>query len=115
MIYMKYLPYILNCGTRCYVRLDINPKLMNNEMAKIRISVPSLEGLNFADFGCFNVFVPTKEEQKVIVDFLERKISEIDGLIQKIESAIAKLREYRSSLITAAVTGKIDVRGAVKC
>ncbi|CAG1020072.1 Type-1 restriction enzyme EcoKI specificity protein [Patescibacteria group bacterium] len=71
----------------------------------------SREGLNFADFGCFNIFVPTKEEQKVIVDFLGRKISEIDGLIQKIESAIAKLREYRSSLITAAVTGKIDVRG----
>ena len=55
--------------------------------------------------------VPPEEAQQQIADFLDQRTVEIDGLIQKIESAIAKLREYRSSLITAAVTGKIDVRG----
>ena len=60
-------------------------------------------------------FVPSKKEQHQIANYLDKKTTEIDGLINKIESAIAKLREYRSSLITAAVTGKIDVRGAVKC
>ena len=60
-------------------------------------------------------FAPSKKEQHKIANYLYQKTTEIDGLIQKIESAIDKLREYRSSLITAAVTGKIDVRGAVKC
>jgi len=32
-------------------------------------------------------------------------------MIAKIETAIARLQEYRTALITAAVTGKIDVRG----
>lgn len=59
--------------------------------------------------------VPSAEAQQQIAAFLDKKTTEIDYLINKIKSAIAKLREYRSSLITAAVTGKIDVRGAVKC
>jgi type I restriction enzyme S subunit len=70
----------------------------------------SREGLNFADFGCFAIIVPKIEEQQKVLKFLESKISEINMLIQKIESAITKLHEYRSSIITAAVTGKIDVR-----
>jgi len=60
-----------------------------------------------------SVFLPysNKQEQQAIVCYLDSKTEEIDSLIKKIEDAIAKLREYRSSLITAAVTGKIDVRG----
>jgi len=34
-------------------------------------------------------------------------------LVAKVEKAIERLQEYRTALITAAVTGKIDVRGAV--
>lgn len=59
----------------------------------------------------FKIGFPEQTEQKRIASYLDKKTTEIDGLINKIESAIAKLREYRSSLITAAVTGKIDVRG----
>ena len=39
--------------------------------------------------------------------------AEIDSLITKLETAIERLHEYRAALITEAVTGKIDVRGAV--
>ena len=70
----------------------------------------SREGLNFKDFGCFTVILPSKEIQSKIVEFLDNKTSEIDVLIHKIKDAMDRLREYRSSLITAAVTGKIDVR-----
>jgi len=59
----------------------------------------------------FKIGFPEQTEQKRIASYLDKKTTEIDGLIQKIESAIVKLREYRSSLITAAVTGKIDVGG----
>jgi type I restriction enzyme S subunit len=54
---------------------------------------------------------PPYYEQQQIGHHLEKRTSEIDVLIKKIESAITKLLEYRSSIITAAVTGKIDVRG----
>ena len=54
--------------------------------------------------------LPPVEEQRAIADFLDRKTAKIDTLETKIETAIERLQEYRSALITAAVTGKIDVR-----
>ena len=60
----------------------------------------------------FLVPVPNCDEQRAIVDFLDREISKIDRMIAKIEDAISRLQEYRTALITAAVTGKIDVREA---
>ena len=54
--------------------------------------------------------VPPVPEQRAIADFLDRKTAKIDTLVTKIETAIERLQEYRSALITAAVTGKIDVR-----
>ncbi len=54
--------------------------------------------------------IPPLEEQKSIIDFVDAKIGEIDGLISSINNQIQKLKEYRQSLIFEAVTGKIDVR-----
>ena len=61
---------------------------------------------------CKNIQIPLPpvEEQHAIVDFLESQTERIDTLVTKIETAIERLQEYRSALITAAVTGKIDVR-----
>ena len=55
--------------------------------------------------------VPPLPKQKAIAVFLDRETGRIDGLVDKVRKAIDKLREYRSALISAAVTGKIDVRG----
>ena len=55
---------------------------------------------------------PPLEEQKQIAAFLDRETSKIDTLIDKANQSIALLKERRSSLISAAVTGKIDVREA---
>lgn len=55
---------------------------------------------------------PPPLEQGVISDFLGRETAKIDSMVAKIETAIARLHEYRTALITAAVTGKIDVRAA---
>jgi len=41
---------------------------------------------------------------------LDQAAAQIDALIDKSELAIERLREYRTALITAAVTGQIDVR-----
>lgn len=54
---------------------------------------------------------PPDSEQRAIADFLDRETAKIDGLVAKVETAIARLREYRAALITAAVTGQVDVRG----
>jgi len=53
---------------------------------------------------------PPRDEQRAIADFLDRETAKIDRLVAKVEEAIERLIEYRSALITAAVTGKIDVR-----
>ncbi len=56
---------------------------------------------------------PPLEEQKRIIAFLEKETAKIDTLIEKCETAIELLKERRTALISAAVTGKIDVRSAV--
>lgn len=73
----------------------------------------SREGLNFQQVRRLVLVIPRLKEQHAIADFLDREIAQIDRMIEKVEEAIDKLQEYRSALITAAVTGKIDVRGAV--
>ena len=50
-------------------------------------------------------------EQHAIADYLDQKTSEIDTLNSEIQDSIEQLKEYRQSLISEAVTGKIDVRG----
>ena len=54
--------------------------------------------------------MPPLPEQRAIADYLDRETARIDELVAKVEEAIERLREYRSALITAAVTGRIDVR-----
>ena len=56
------------------------------------------------------VFVPPPDEQKVILTYLDRETAQIDNIAQAIRAQIEKVREYRQALISAAVTGKIDVR-----
>ena len=56
------------------------------------------------------VMVPPIHEQKEIAHYLEKELSQIDKLISKIAFSISKLHEYRIAIISAAVTGKIDVR-----
>ncbi|HGO6081721.1 TPA: restriction endonuclease subunit S [Burkholderia cenocepacia] len=58
--------------------------------------------------------VPPVVEQTEIAAFLERETGKLDALKAEAESAIDLLRERRSALIAAAVTGKIDVRNAVQ-
>lgn len=57
--------------------------------------------------------VPPIAEQQEIARFLGERCTKIDTLIAKSTEMIETLREYRSALITNAVTGKIDVREAV--
>lgn len=56
------------------------------------------------------IVIPQLKEQEEITKYLEQKTAEIDQQKAKIQKAIELLKEYRTALITNAVTGKIDVR-----
>ena len=60
-----------------------------------------------------NVALPDLEEQQAITAYVDQICSQLDALTVEAESATALLQERRSALISAAVTGKIDVRGLV--
>ena len=55
---------------------------------------------------------PISLEQRAIAAFLDRETARIDALVGKVREAIDRLKELRMALISAAVTGKIDVREA---
>jgi type I restriction enzyme S subunit len=54
---------------------------------------------------------PSLEEQILISAYLDEESARFDKLINEARNAIALLQERRSALISAAVTGQIDVRG----
>ena len=71
------------------------------------------EGLNFEALGSFVIPAVNEEEQAAIVQYVETKCSRIDAIISKFKRQIELLKEYRTALISEAVTGKIDVREGI--
>ena len=65
---------------------------------------------NWDFIGCISIFLPHIKVQHEIVEYLESAVLKIELIINKQISLIEKLKEYRSSIISHAVTGKIDVR-----
>jgi len=59
------------------------------------------------------IVLPPIAEQRAIAAFLDRETARIDALVAKVRDAIDRLKELRTALISAAVTGKIDVREEV--
>lgn len=82
--------------------LDIQISLKNRGGAQGFLSLNDIRNLVFLK-------IPSSE-RKTIVDYLAHKTAEIDQQKAKIQKAIELLKEYRTALITNAVTGKIDVR-----
>jgi type I restriction enzyme S subunit len=70
----------------------------------------TIRGINIRDLKRASLAVPSLVEQRAIAAFLDRETARFDGLISKVREAIERLKELRTALISAAVTGKIDVR-----
>lgn len=66
--------------------------------------------IGLLDQKTLSFLIPDGLEQSAIATYLDLQVAEIDQLVEKVEVAIDRLQEYRTALITAAVTGKIDVR-----
>ena len=61
-------------------------------------------------FGNMQIPLPSRIEQEAIANYLDKKTSDIDTAIERINAQITELQAYRTALISEAVTGKIDVR-----
>lgn len=70
--------------------------------------------LNCGNVKSVCIPLPPLAEQTQIVELIDGLVNEFGALIENAEDAIALLRERRSALIAAAVTGQIDVRGVVE-
>jgi type I restriction enzyme S subunit len=79
-------------------------QVLNSQMGTSR------EGLNYEQLGNFIVILPSVSEQAEIVKDVETQIKQFYSSIAKCEKQIQLLQEYRTALISEAVTGKIDVR-----
>ena len=72
----------------------------------------AVPGLAREDAYARLVAVPPLPEQRAIADFLDRDGAMVDAAVSKVGLAVRYLQEYRAALVTAAVTGCIDVRGS---
>ena len=69
----------------------------------------SYPAINASDLVSIKIPLPPLKEQLAIAIFIDRKITKTYILMSKIQESIEKLREYRTALISAAVTGKINL------
>jgi type I restriction enzyme S subunit len=86
---------------------------MKNELEKLTMG-STIKTIGMTDIKDLRMPIPPLEEQIKIVDKLNREKQIIEKAITKIEEQINELEKYRQALITAAVTGKIDVREEVE-
>jgi hypothetical protein len=70
----------------------------------------SREAIQTDTIGDISLPFPSRAGQEAIVQSLDRETAEIDAFITKVRTAIDRLKGLRTALISAAVTGKIDVR-----
>lgn len=72
-----------------------------------RVAMPKI---NRETLSTLRLPIPPISEQHAMVSFLSRETARLDNLKRRVDLASERLHEYRAALITAAVTGKIDVR-----
>ncbi len=91
--------------SKYYFRSDLHRAFFVKEMNLVTRASLSQELLKRLP-----VLLPNLDEQKRIAKFIENKIKRIEAIIENTDKEIIFIKEYRESLISAAVTGKIDVR-----
>jgi type I restriction enzyme, S subunit len=74
----------------------------------------TMDVINIETLSGILVVIPPVHEQHEILGHLDRRTGDIDALVNQSERAVYLLNERRTALISAAVTGKIDVRRLVE-
>ena len=94
-----------------FISCFLNSQVFKNQSGLFLTS--TINQLTINTLNNFLISFPTDEKQAQIANFLDRKTKQIDELIAAEQRKIELLKEYRQSLISEAVTGKIDVRSEV--
>ncbi|MEZ8223135.1 restriction endonuclease subunit S [Vibrio splendidus] len=93
-----------------YLKYSLMAALPALEQTSIQSTQPNL---NIDRIGSLKTPLPPLDEQVSIVNHIENQLSNFETVLSAVEDSIKLLLERRTSLISAAVTGKIDVREAV--
>ena len=96
----EYLLYVLKSG------------VISNQLDLVMVG-STFKRINVDDIRSFSIAFPTYDEQIAIVAELARILGKYDALVSNAEATIGLMTERRTALISAAVTGKIDVRNWV--
>ena len=96
-----------------YIHHVFNSKLFDYQSGAFITS--TINQLTLGILKNFKIAWPPLSEQRAIADFLNRETAKLDSLVAKVHEAIELLREKRTALISAAVTGQIDVREEREC
>ncbi|PKR79551.1 hypothetical protein CW751_14470 [Brumimicrobium salinarum] len=88
--------------------------LMQSEVGKLQVKLGTTggnrEGLNFEAIKKFRLPIPKRKEQYEILNSVSTKLNDLHLINSKLINQIQLLKNYRQSIISEAVTGKIDVR-----
>lgn len=99
---------IFRCHTPKYMSYILNSNIFTYYLSTfLTATVNQLTGENFGNMKI--VYCSDEQEQKNLVEFLDKKCKEIDILVSSNNSTIEKLKEYRQSVIYEAVTGKVEI------
>ena len=104
---------VIRCGHDCHPYFVLNFMRSKNfqEGVTLNWSFGTQQNIGMGVIENLAVAVPAIDEQKRIADLLGREATKLDALVTEANEAITLLQERRTALISAAVTGKIDVRG----
>ena len=113
---VSFASYLVRLRAKANVSPEYLNYLLNSEgLLSLARSLALLSvnqaNLNPTRYGEIPVPKPSVQEQDLISRQISNVAKELDGLTERIRDAIDHLRELRTALISAAVTGKIDVRG----
>lgn len=70
----------------------------------------TIQNIGADKYSLMPIVVPSVKEQHDIVDFIGKKLSTIYDILNRLNEELADLNSYKSSIITEAVTGKVDLR-----
>jgi len=76
--------------------------------------VSTIENFSASKYQNLCLSIPDPITQRAIADYLDRETARIDALIERIDRQVALLQERRRALITAAVTGELEIPGAAR-
>jgi type I restriction enzyme S subunit len=100
---------LTNAASRTFTSMVLKSSGMKSQFDSAQNGA-AREGLNFAQISKLALALPPQREQDAIVAFLDTELAKFDTLTAEAQRAIDLLQERRTALISAAVTGQIDVR-----